>query len=114
MRNVLVDYAREQSAEKRGRDVPFVPLELADGETADHVLDLRVDWLAVHAALDALEAFNAHSARIVELKFFSGLTLEEIADTVEVSRATVIRDWRFARAWLGERLGVDATRGRSA
>ncbi len=106
IRNILVDHQREQGAEKRGGDLPFVPLDLVTEEEAEGHVDLRVDWLAVHDALSELESVDAQSARIVELKFFSGLSVDEIAEAVAVSRATVVRDWRFARAWLAERLGA--------
>jgi RNA polymerase sigma factor (TIGR02999 family) len=106
IRNVVVDHMRSQGAEKRGGDLPFVPLELAAEIAGDDEVDVRVDWLSVHEALSALELLDAGIARIVELKFFSGLTTDEIAESVQVSRATVVRDWRFARAWLADRLGA--------
>lgn len=106
IRNIVVDYVREQSADKRGRDLPFIALDLALDEASEDLVDLRVDWLLVHTALGELEIFDADVARVVELKFFSGLTTEEIADAAGVSRATVVRDWRFARAWLADRLGA--------
>jgi len=106
IRNIVIDYIRAQGAEKRGRDLPFVPLELAAETAGDDFVDLRVDWLNVHAALNELESFDASVAHVVELKFFSGLTTDEIAEVTGVSRATVVRDWRFARAWLARRLGA--------
>jgi len=106
IRNVVIDHQRAQDAQKRGRDLPFVPLELAAEEAAEDTVDLRVDWLTVHDALNELEGIDAHSARIVEFKFFSGFTTDEIAEASGVSRATVVRDWRFARAWLARRLGA--------
>lgn len=104
IRNVVVDHQRAQSAEKRGRDLPFVPLEIAADEAGECTVDLRVDWLAVHEALTELEVVDSQSARIVELKFFSGLTTDEIAAASGIPRATVVRNWRFARAWLAQRL----------
>jgi RNA polymerase sigma factor (TIGR02999 family) len=106
IRNVVVDHLRAQGAEKRGRDLPFVPLDLAAEEAGEDEIDLRVDWLTVHEALNELEAIDPHSARIVEFKFFCGLTTDEIAVAADISRATVVRDWRFARAWLARRLGA--------
>jgi RNA polymerase sigma factor (TIGR02999 family) len=110
IRNIIVDYVRAQSAEKRGGDLPFVPLELAMEVASEDAIDLRVDWLSVHAALDELELLDAGVARVVELKFFSGLTTDEIAVAASISRATVVRDWRFARAWLADRLGAQRSR----
>lgn len=66
--------------------------------------DLRTDWIAVHDALNRLEEIDRDCARMVELKFFSGLTTEEIALASGVSRATVVRNWRFAKAWLLDQL----------
>lgn len=106
IRNVVVDHVRARGADKRGGDLPFVPLDLVLDTVSETEIDLRVDWLGVHAALDELEGLDADVARIVELKFFSGLTTDEIAEATRRSRATVVRDWRFARAWLGERLGA--------
>lgn len=104
IRNVVVDHQRTRGAEKRGGELPFVSIEAATEEVADDVIDLSVDWLVVHEALDGLEQCDATAARIVELKFFSGLTTDEIAGVLGVSRATVVREWRFARAWLVARL----------
>jgi RNA polymerase sigma factor (TIGR02999 family) len=108
IRNIVVDYVRAQGAEKRGGDLPFVSLELAAEASDVDGVDLRVDWLSVHAALLELETMDADVARVVELKFFSGLTTDEIAAATSTSRATVVRDWRFARAWLADRLGAHA------
>jgi len=106
IRNIVVDHVRAQGAEKRGGDLPFVSLELAGEVVGDDAIDMRVDWLSVHQALDELEVLDADIARVVELKFFSGLTTEEIAAAAGISRATVVRDWRFARAWLADKLGA--------
>jgi len=108
IRNIVIDYVRAQGAEKRGGDLPFVSMELAAEASGEDGVDLRVDWLSVHAALIELEGLDAEVARVVELKFFSGLTTDEIAAATSTSRATVVRDWRFARAWLADRLGAHA------
>jgi len=106
IRNIVVDYVRAQDAEKRGGNSPFVTLDAAADVAGDDAIDLRVDWLAVHNALDELEMLDAGISRVVELKFFSGLNTDEIAEAVGISRSTVVRDWRFARAWLADRLGA--------
>jgi RNA polymerase sigma factor (TIGR02999 family) len=106
IRHFVIDHLRTRGRDKRGGDLPFVrlsDLENAEPAGADSI-DLRVDWLAVHAAIDALEKVDAACSRLVELKFFSGLTVEEIAEACGVSRATVVRDWRFAKAWLAQQL----------
>jgi len=106
IRNVVVDYMRSQGREKRGGTLPFVPLDLAADVAGEDAVDLRIDWLGVDAALSELQILDAGIARVVELKFFSGLTTEEIAKAASVSRATVARDWRFARSWLANRLAT--------
>lgn len=106
MRNIVVDHLRARGRDKRGGNLPFVALEQidADAGSAHELIDLRVDWLAVHDALNQFEQVDRDSARIVELKFFSGLTTEEIAAACGISSATVVRNWRFAKAWLTDRL----------
>src|SRR5579859_2046895 len=106
IRNIVVDHVRARNAEKRGGDLPFVALDLAHDVVAEDGIDLRIDWLGVHAALIELEQLHGRVARVVELKFFSGLTNEEIAETTGSSRSNVVRDWRFARSWLAVRLGA--------
>jgi RNA polymerase sigma factor (TIGR02999 family) len=95
MRRILVNYARDRAADKRGGDAMRVSLSLADiGEAPS------VDLIALHDALDALAAIDARKSRIVELKFFAGLTTAEIAEVMELSPATIEREWSFSRAWL--------------
>lgn len=103
-RHFVIDHLRSRSSEKRGSGLPFVALEEIEDDIAHDDIDLGVDWIAVHDALTALEGIDNESARIVELKFFSGLTTDEIAEAVGVSRATVVRSWRFSKAWLADRL----------
>ena len=100
MRRILVNYARDRRAEKRGGGADRVSLSAID--LADDPLD--IDLIDLHDALDRLGAHDPRKARIVELKFFGGLTTAEIADVLQVSHATVERDWSFARAWLYDAL----------
>jgi RNA polymerase sigma factor (TIGR02999 family) len=100
MRRILVNYARDRRAEKRGGGADRVSLSAID--LADDPLD--IDLIDLHDALDRLGALDPRKARIVELKFFGGLTAAEIADVLQVSHATVERDWSFARAWLYDAL----------
>ena len=96
MRQILVDYARRHGAAKRGGSVCKVSLE--DAMVAAKKIDL--DVVALDDALQALEAIDARQARVVELRFFSGLSLDEISTVMEIAPATVQRDWTAARAWL--------------
>jgi RNA polymerase sigma factor (TIGR02999 family) len=100
MRQVLVEHARRRGAEKRGGGRGAVTLGQAD-EVAGSP---EVDILAVHEALERLAAFDAQQARIVELRFFGGLSIEETAEALGVGHATVEREWGLARAWLRKEL----------
>ncbi len=96
MRQIIVDHVRARHADKRGGNRIRVPLD--EGLAIDdQSLD---DFAELDEALCALEKTDARSARIVEFRFFGGLTNEEIAELLNVSPRTVIRDWEFARAWL--------------
>lgn len=103
MRRVLVDHARKRDAAERGGGLHRVTLTNLDIEAPD----ANVDLLALEEALQALEKESARLARLVELRFFVGLSIEEAADALELSPATVKRDWSFARAWLMERLAQE-------
>ncbi|HEU0123942.1 MAG TPA: sigma-70 family RNA polymerase sigma factor [Bryobacteraceae bacterium] len=95
MRQILTDYSRREKAAKRGGGQVVVPLEEGlDGVERDSSL------LALDDALTALEKVDARKARIIELKYFGGLTGEEISEAMEISTATVTRDLRLAEAWL--------------
>ena len=97
MRRVLVDYARARHAHKRGGSATFVSLAAA----ADTPDESRVaDVLAIDEALERLAAFDPEQVRIIELRFFAGLTVEETARLVGRSPRTVKREWRLAKAWL--------------
>lgn len=103
MRRILVDHARARQAEKRGGD-----WKLSFDEAID-VSDDRADrMVALDDALKALAELDPQKSRLVELKYFGGLSLEEIAEALEVSRATVIREWRMAKAWLYGELSKQA------
>ena len=107
MRRILVDYARERGAEKRGGGLHRVTLDDAHAFGAGP----DVDAIALHDALAKLEALNERHARVVELRFFAGLTSEEVAEVLGLSRATVDNDWRFAKRWLKNELGGRPTTG---
>ena len=97
MRRILVDHARRHAAVKRGSGEPPLPLDQVDVPAAAAPL---TDWLALDGALHRLEALDVRQARTVELRFFGGLTIEETAEVLQVSPATVKNDWTLARAWL--------------
>ena len=96
MRRILVNHARDRIADKRGGGAEHVPLTLAGEGIGAPELDL----LDLHEALNDLTETDPRKGRIVELKFFGGLTTAEIAENLGLSVATVERDWKFARAWL--------------
>ncbi len=98
MRRILVDYARTRQAQKRGGSAIFVSLDRVADETPATTPVAEV--LAIDAALDRLAAQDAEQVRIVELRFFAGLTVEETAHVVGRSPRTVKREWALAKAWL--------------
>ena len=95
MRQILVDHARTRQAQKRGGDRVDATLD-DDIPAAERGTDL----VALDDALQALASFDARKSRVVELRFFAGLTVEETASALDVSAETVARDWRFAKVWL--------------
>lgn len=105
MRRLLVERARARHANKRGGDQIRVTLDDQSASTEAR----PIDFIALDRALDALARLDAQQARIVELRFFGGLTVEETADAVGVSPATVKRDWTVARAWLMRALETGET-----
>jgi RNA polymerase sigma-70 factor (ECF subfamily) len=102
MRRVLVDYARTKGADKRGGDM--VKVTLSEADRAD---DIGEDVVALNDALEALEKIDARKGRIVEFRFFAGLTVKETAAVLDVSPQTVAREWTFAKAWLRRELKRD-------
>jgi len=106
MRRILVDHAKARHTAKRGGDVRKLPLEEA---LALGGKPLDLDLLALDAALTELAAFDSRQAQVVEMRFFAGLTHEEIADVLGVSVTTVKRDWQTARRWLFRRMSEPAT-----
>jgi RNA polymerase sigma factor (TIGR02999 family) len=97
MRRILVDNARRRRAEKRGRGWERVTLAGDEPATDSHK---EIDVLALHEALERLARFDPQQERIVELRYFGGLTIEETAEVVGISAATVVREWTIAKAWL--------------
>ena len=99
MRRILLDNARSRDAEKRGRGLKVSLEDISD--VAD---DLKSDLIELDAALTELEVFDPAQAKIVELRYFGGLTIEETAEVLNISPATVKREWAMARAWLYEKI----------
>jgi RNA polymerase sigma factor (TIGR02999 family) len=108
MREILVDHARRRNAGKRGGGVTMVGL---DEMTAGSESDI-VDVLALDQALTELNALDHRLCRVVELRYFAGLSIAETADALDVSPATVERDWTVSKAWLLERLSPPPARHR--
>jgi RNA polymerase sigma-70 factor, ECF subfamily len=101
MRHVLVDYARERLRQKRGDGAVHIPIDAAvvlSSQQVEHIV-------AVDLALQRLADADERKSRVFEMRFFGGLTVEEVAETLGVAPNTVIRDWNFARAWLRRELG---------
>jgi RNA polymerase sigma factor (TIGR02999 family) len=100
MRQVLIEAARRRKADKRGGDAAFVTFEDSMGDSATAADEL----LALDAALDDLARVSPRQATMVEARFFGGFDLQETAALLDVSEATIQRDWRAARAWLASEL----------
>jgi RNA polymerase sigma-70 factor (ECF subfamily) len=101
MRHVLVDYARDRLRQKRGGGAVHIPIDAAVVLSSQQVEQV----VAVDVALQRLANVDERKSRIFEMRFFGGLTVEEVAEALGVSPNTVIRDWNFARAWLRRELG---------
>lgn len=101
MRRILVDHARQRQAAKRGGS-DQQRLSITSAETL--MKQPEIDLLALNQALDELSQMDPQQGRIVELKFFGGLSIEETAEVLSISHATVERDWKMARAWLRRQL----------
>jgi len=106
MRRILVDHARAHQAEKRGGlDQQRLSITSAGQIGAKPVIsEPTIDLLALHEALNELAEIDPQQSRIVELKFFGGLSIEETAEVMGIGHATVERDWKMARAWLRRKL----------
>jgi RNA polymerase sigma factor (TIGR02999 family) len=100
MRRILVDAARARTAEKRGGEVVKFDLN----ESIDGLPERSHQLVALDEALDALAKFDDRKAQVVEMKFFGGLSVEEIAEVLKLSPRSVMRDWNLARAWLAREL----------
>jgi len=105
MRRILIDYARARKRDKRGGDPVAVSLDEAMGVSLGRPDDL----IALDDALARLEAQNERQARVIECRCFVGLSVEETAEGLGTSPATVKRDWAFARAWLNRELGAGSS-----
>jgi RNA polymerase sigma factor (TIGR02999 family) len=102
MRQILVDHARRKRADKRGGGVTMMSLDEVSPVSRTSIVDV----LALDQALDALSSRDARQCRVVELRFFAGLSIDEAAEALGVSAATVEREWAMAKAWLYQRLST--------
>lgn len=111
MRRVLLDYARTQKRSKRGGDA--VHLEIS--EISVLIPAINEDLIALDAALDRLGEFDQTKSRIVEMRHFGGLSVEEVAEVMQIAPITVMRHWSLAKAWLRRELrGIDEEKGTAA
>jgi RNA polymerase sigma factor (TIGR02999 family) len=102
MRRILIDFARAQDAAKRGQGKPHLDLSAVELQLGNQMH--LVDFLDLDAALTELAGLDERQARVVELRYFGGLENLEVAQALNISEPTVVRDWRVARAWLFKRL----------
>lgn len=112
MRRILVDAARARTAAKRGGDAPRA--DRAPASDPDRIPDAQSDTdlmlCALDDALDSLAQREPRRVKVIELRFFTGLSVDETADMLQVSPQTVMRDWRLAKVWLARELGADGCR----
>ena len=101
MRRILVDYARERKREKRGGAAENLPLDEALTIVSQ---EKSVDLVALDEALNKLAKFDERQAKVVELRYFSGLSIDETAEVLNVSNVTIRRDWTMAKAWLHQEI----------
>jgi RNA polymerase sigma factor (TIGR02999 family) len=101
MRRILTDYARERKREKRGGAVEDLPIEEAFAIVSR---EKSVDLIALDEALNKLAKFDERQAKVVELRYFSGLSIDETAEVLNVSNVTIRRDWNMAKAWLHQEI----------
>ena len=104
MRHILVDHARGRQGDKRGGAAVKVPLD----EAAVAAEEKAANLIALNGALDRLAEFDSRKCRVVELRYFGGLSIQETAAVLEVSPETVQRDWRFAKIWLYNAVSTDS------
>jgi len=102
MRHIIIDYARQRNRDKRGGRNENLPLDEAQYISSKG--NSQIDLIALDEALTKLAAFDERQSKIVELKYFGDLTLEEIAGVLGISHTTVKRDWNIAKAWLRRQL----------
>ena len=105
IRRILVDYARSHRAEKRGSGAVMLALDEAVAASQKS----NVDLLGLNDALDRLAELDSRQSRLVELRFFAGLSIEETAEVMQTSTATIKREWNSARAWLFREITSNAT-----
>lgn len=104
MRNILVDHARERAAQKRGGDGNNQAPRLSLDETRMSIEDRAAELVALDEALESLAKFDERKSKVVEMRFFGGLSVEETAAALGVSDKTVMREWRIAKMWLHREL----------
>ena len=107
MRRILIDFARSRQYQKRGGEAVSVTLDEALGVSPEPA----VDFVVLDDALNALGKLDPRKTQVVELRFFGGLNVEETAEVLKISPETVMRDWKFARAWLGRELSGERPDG---
>jgi RNA polymerase sigma-70 factor (ECF subfamily) len=107
MRRILVDHARSRGYQKRGGGKVLIPFDEATGMAWSPDSNL----LELDEALNRLSALDPRKGRVIEMRFFGGLSVEETAEALRISPETVMRDWKMARAWLYRELSVDQTHG---
>ncbi len=101
----LIDYLRDRAAQKRGGGEERISLsDLVDEQLPSE--EVNLEWFALDQALEDLAEIEPQQVELIELRYFTGLSIEDAADTLGLSRSSAVRSWRFARAWLADRIGT--------
>ena len=110
MRRILIDAARARASQKRGGGHQLDPSAAANlDQIPDLTSDRATEFVALEEAMERLEQMDPRKAKVVELRFFGGLSIDDTAEVLAVSPQTVMRDWRLARVWLAKQLGASPT-----
>jgi RNA polymerase sigma factor (TIGR02999 family) len=105
VRQIIIDIIRSEKSLKRGSQYQQITLNINEVEIEDS--QSQIDWLTIHNLLNELETIDPESVKLIELRFFSGLTIPEIAKVLNTSPSTISRNWKFAKSWLFNQLNKD-------
>ena len=107
IRNLIIDEFRSKNSQKRGQQFQQVTLYENEVDKYHQTNSVNIDWISLHNLLIELESIDPESVRLIELRFFAGLSIPETAEVMKTSQSSISRNWKFARSWLFNRLNND-------